>query len=52
MYGKGPVVTLGAAGALFAATDVRAIGVVFAIVAGCAGCALVLRRLVLRRTRG
>jgi len=52
MYGKGPAVTLGAAGALFAATDTRAIAVAVGIAAGCAGCALVLRRLVLRRTRG
>jgi hypothetical protein len=49
MYSKSRVVGLGAAAALFASTNIRAIAVIVTIVAALTGCALALRRLALRR---
>jgi hypothetical protein len=50
MYGKGSAVTVGAAAALFAATDIRAIAVAVAVVVLLTCAALTVRRRVLRRS--
>jgi hypothetical protein len=49
MYAKGSAVMVGAAAALFAATNLRAIALVVAIVITAAMVALVVRRLALHR---
>lgn len=52
MYGKGSAVTVGAAAALFATTNVRAIAVIVAAVVALICVALTARRLALRRSGG
>jgi len=52
MYGKGPAVAVGAAAAIFAATNIRAVATVVAAVILVVFSALALRRFTVRRARG